>query len=83
MLQHQRLASEQVDFENHLIGHRVNVIDINMKLATSKPLRKGLGVSDQSIFIVLEHRDIARHFLLGCGFINDDVLFLVKIALSL
>ncbi len=79
MLQGEGLTGQQVGLKDHLIGHCVNVIHIDVQFSVFKPLRERFGISDQGVLVVLEHWDVASHLLLGCGLVDGNVFPVIVI----
>ena len=65
VLEHKRLASQEIDFENHLVCYSVDVICVDFQFTVFQTLREGLCVPYQRIFIVFKHGNISGYFLLG------------------
>ena len=65
MLQSQSLSSENVDLEEHLVGHCMDIGTIDIQFSVFETQREGLRVPNESILIVFQHRYVAGHFLLG------------------
>ena len=65
MLEDKGFASEEVDFEDHLVRDGVNISDVYVELATFESLREGLSVPYQGILIIIQHRYAPSHLLLS------------------
>lgn len=65
MLESQSLSSENVDLEEHLVCHCMDIGTIDIEFSVFESQREGLRVPNQGILIVFEHGYVASDLLLG------------------